>query len=58
MSSPYNIHARLRSVARARAATVYVRGASEHRASAAQRLPANCRRAADQRPHRLFTTQR
>lgn len=58
MSSPYNIHARLRGVARARAATVYVRGASEHSAGAAQRLPPYCRRATNTRPHRLFTTQR
>lgn len=47
MSSPYNIHARLRGVARARAATVYVRGTSEHSAGTTQRFPTNCRRAAN-----------
>lgn len=58
MSSSYNIHARLRGVARARAAPVHVRGAGEHRAGTAQRVPTDRRRAADTRPHRLFTTQR
>lgn len=58
MCSPYNIHAGLRGVARARPATVHVRGPGEHRTSAAQRLPAYRRRAADPRPHRLLTAQR
>lgn len=58
MSSPDNIHARLRGVARARAAAVHVRGASQHRAGAAQRIPAHRRRASDPRTHRLLATQR
>lgn len=51
MSSPDNIHARLRSIARARAATVHVRGASEHRPGTAFGIPAHCGCASDPRPH-------
>lgn len=51
MPSSNNIHARLRGIARARPAPVHVRGASEHCAGAAQRLPAHRGRAADPRPH-------
>lgn len=58
MSSSYNIYARLRSVARARTPAVHVRGAGEHRASAAQRLPAYGGRSADPWPYGLLATQR
>lgn len=58
MSASNNIHARLRGVARPRTPAVHVRGPSEHRAGAAQRIPANGGRAADPGPHRLFATQR
>lgn len=58
MPAPHNIHARLRSVARTRPTPVHVRGAGQHCAGAAQRVPADSRRAADPRSDRLLAAQR
>lgn len=51
MSSSDNIHARLRGVARARVATVHVRGAGEHRPGTAFGIPTHRGRASDPRPY-------
>lgn len=51
MSSPDNIHARLRGVARARAATVHVRRTGEHRPGTAFGIPAHRGCASNPRPH-------
>lgn len=57
MSAPDNLHARLLGGACAGAPAVHVRGPGEHRAGAAQRLPAHRRCAADTGTHRHAAPQ-